>query len=192
MRLRKIGVIAALLLSIAIGVAGSSMAADQAGGPGPFASAQQVEAFRGQSFLLGDDTSVAVVRELDWSPDRSVKIPFWFGTGNATPPALQPKQGSYYVISEGYIVRTLGGKEWLIRAGSSLQKPDAVLITNRTHYKTTGVILPTIVQYTGTRNFTREDGSKIDIPVLQEVSLPMKWTKPGQVPTLYAQFKIHK
>ena len=49
-------------------------------------------------------------------------------------------------------------------------------------YKTTGVILPSIVQYTGTRTFTRDDGSKIDIPILQEVSLPMKWTLPGPGP----------
>ncbi len=142
--------------------------------------------------MLGDDTSVAIVRALDWDKERSIKIPFWLGTGRVVPPAARPKEGGYYVISEAYIVRSLGGKEWLIRAGSSLRKPDAVLITARTHYKTTGVILPTIVQYTGTRNFTRTDGSKIDIPVLQEVSLPMKWTAPGLVPALYAKFTIRR
>ncbi|MGO9603587.1 MAG: hypothetical protein ACLQAT_09360 [Candidatus Binataceae bacterium] len=173
-------------------IAAAVPAADQGATQGPFASAQQVELFRGQSFLLGDDTSVAIVRGLDWSKDRSIKIPFWLGTGNAVPPTARAKEGGYYVISEAYIVRSLGGKEWLIRAGSSLQKPDAVLITNRTHYKTTGVILPTIIQYTGTRNFTRSDGSKIDIPVLQEVSLPMTWTAQGKVPTLYAKFMIHR
>lgn len=158
-----------------------------------FASAQQVEsAFRGQSFLLGDSTQVAKVRALDWSKDRSVQLPFWLGTGNVVPPERRPVVGGYYVISEAYIVRSLSGPEWLIRAGSSLQKPDAVLVTNRTRYKTTGVLLPTIVQYTGTRNFTRDDGSKIDIPVLQEVSLPMKWDKPGPVPTMYAHFMIHR
>jgi len=181
-----------VLLPVVFGIAVPVPAAEQGATQGPFASAQQVEFFRGQSFLLGDDTSVAIVRALDWSKDRSIKIPFWLGTGNAVPPAARPKEGGYYVISESYIVRSLGRKEWLIRAGSSLQKPDAVLITNRTHYKTTGVILPTIVQYTGTRNFTRSDGSKIDIPVLQEVSLPMKWTAQGQVPTLYAKFMIHR
>lgn len=192
MRPSKRNFIAVVLIPMVFGIAMSSAAQGQGAAQGPFASASQVESFRGQSFLLGDDTSVAVVRALDWSKDRSIKIPFWLGTGNATPPAAKPKEADYYVISEAYIVRSLGGKEWLIRAGSSLQKPDAVLITNRTHYRTTGVILPTIVQYTGTRNFTRSDGSKIDIPVLQEVSLPMKWTAPGQVPTLYAKFMIHK
>jgi hypothetical protein len=149
-------------------------------------------AFRGQSFVLGGNTQVAEVRALDWGKDRSVTLPFWLGTGNVVPPDRRPVVGGYYVISEAYIVRSLGGPEWLIRAGSSLQKPDAVLVTNRTRYKTTGVLLPTIVQYTGTRNFTRDDGSKIDIPVLQEVSLPMKWDKPGLVPTMYAQFMIHR
>ena len=192
MRINKAKSLAAVLLSIAFSIPAAALAADQSATQGPYASAQQVEFFRGQSFLLGENTSVAMVRALDWSKDRSIKILFWLGTGNVVPPAVRPIEGGYYVISEAYIVRTLGGKEWLIRAGSSLQKPDAVLITSRTRYTTTGVILPTIVQYTGTRNFTRDDGSKIDIPVLQEVSLPMTWTAPGPVPALYAKFMVHR
>ncbi len=190
--LRRARVFAASVLALICLVTAAS-AADQ-GATGPvFASASQVESnFRGQSFILGDDTSVAIVRALDWSKDQSIKLPFWFGTGNVVPPAARPKEGSYYVISEAYIVRSLGGPEWLIRAGSSLQKPDAVLVTTKTRYKTTGVLLPTIVQYTGTRTFTRDDGSKIDIAVLREVSLPAKWTQPGQVPTMYARFMIHR
>ena len=193
MRLCKTDIIAIVaVLPVVFSMTVAIPAAEQAAVQQPFASAQQVELFRGQSFLLGEDTSVAIVRALDWDKDRSIKIAFWLGTGRVVPPAARPQEGGYYVISEAYIVRSLGGKEWLIRAGSSLKKPDAVLITTRTRYKTTGVILPTIVQYTGTRNFTRTDGSKIDIPVLQEVSLPMKWTAPGGVPTLYAKFTIRR
>ena len=55
-----------------------------------------------------------------------------------------------------------------IRAGSQLQKPDAVLVTTKTLYKSNGMLLPTIVQYSGTRTFTREDGSKVDIAILEE------------------------
>ena len=193
MRLCKTGIIAiAAVLPIVFSMSAAVAAAEHTTAQQPFASAQQIELFRGQSFLLGDDTSVAIVRALDWDKERSIKIPFWLGTGRVVAPSARPKEGAYYVISEAYIVRSLGGKEWLIRAGSSLQKPDAVLITTRTRYKTTGVILPTIVQYTATRNFTRSDGSKIDIPVLQEVSLPMKWTAPGPVPMLYAKFTIRR
>jgi hypothetical protein len=160
--------------------------------PAPrYATAAQIESdFRGKSFLLVGDDQVAKIRAPSWSADRTVTLPFWLGIGGAVPPALRPKQGNYYVISEAYIVRTLRGDEWLIRAGSSLRKDDAVLITTKTRYKTTGVILPTIVQYIESRTMTRSDGSKIDVPVLHEVSLPMTWTKGGPVPTLYAHFTV--
>ena len=149
-----------LLSFTLIRCAGSSFAAEPRSSQG-FASARQIEStFRGQSFVLGDDTQIANVRALDQSQARSLKLPHWLGNGAAVPPSKRREMGRYYVISEAYIVRSLGGLEWLIRAGSSLQKPDAVLITKRTRYKTTGVILPTIVQYTGTRSFTRTDGSK--------------------------------
>ena len=154
-----------------------------------YASAQQVEsAFRGHSFILGDDNQIANVRALDWSADRSVKLPFWFGTGQLVPPDYRPAKGDYYVISESWIVRKLADKELLIRAGSQLQKPDAVLVTTKTRYKGPGMILPTIVQYSGTRTFTRDDGTKVDIAVLDEVSLPAHWTKGGRIPPKYARF----
>jgi len=157
-----------------------------------YASAQQVEsAFRGHSFFLGDNNQIADVRALDWSADRSVKLPFWFGTGQLVPSEFRPKKGDYYVISESWIVRKLGDKELLIRAGNKLQKPDAVLVTSKTRYKGFGMILPTIVQYSGTRTFTREDGSKIDIAVLEEVSLPAQWTKGGRIPPKYARFTVN-
>jgi len=192
MRFRQTKIGLAFLLQIFLGVAPLTAAAEPGAAQTAFASAEQVESsFRGQSFMLGSDSQVAVVRALNWDKDRSVKLPFWLGTGNVVPPAAKPRKNSYYVISEAYIVRKLEGNEWLIRAGSSLQKPDAVLVTTKTRYKTTGVILPTIVQYVETRTFTRADGSKIDVPVLQEVSLPMKWTS-GQVPSMYARFTIRR
>jgi hypothetical protein len=154
-----------------------------------YATSEQVEAFRGKSFLLVGDNTAAVIRGLDWSKDRSITLPFWLGRGPVTPTALVPEEGKYYVISEAYIRRSLGPNEWLIRAGSSLQKPDAVLVTEKTRYKTTGVILPTIVQYITTRAIKRSDGTSIDVPVLHEVSLPMTWTK-GTTPTLYANYSI--
>ncbi len=157
-----------------------------------YASAQQVEsAFRGHSFILGDDNQIADARALDWSADRSVKLPFWFGTGQMVPPEFRPAKGDYYVISESWIVRKLADQELLIRAGNKLQKPDAVLVTTKTRYKGFGMILPTIVQYSGTRTFTREDGTKLDIAVLEEVSLPAQWTKSDRIPPKYARFKVN-
>ncbi len=157
-----------------------------------YASAQQIESsFRGHSFILGDDSHIADVRAVDWSADRSVKLPFWFGTGQLVPPDFRPKKGDYYVISESWIVRKLADKELLIRAGNKLQKPDAVLVTTKTRYKGFGMILPTIVQYSGTRTFTREDGTKVDIVVLDEVSLPAQWTKGGRIPPKYARFTVN-
>jgi len=155
-----------------------------------YASAQQIEStFRGHSFILGDDNQIADVRALDWSADRSVKLHFWFGTGQLVPPEHRPEKGDYYVISESWIVRKLADKELLIRAGSQLQKPDAVLVTTKTHYKSNGMLLPTIVQYSGTRTFTRKDGSEVDIAVLEEVSLPAQWAM-GRIPTKYARFAV--
>jgi hypothetical protein len=106
------------------------------------------------------------------------------------PPEYRPAKGDYYVISESWIVRKLADKELLIRAGSKLQKPDAVFVTTKTRYKGPGMLLPTIVQYSGTRTVTREDGTKVDIAVLEEVSLPVQWTS-GRIPTKYARFKVN-
>jgi len=178
----------AILLLVVGFTAASAIAASDAT---KYASAQQIESsFRGHSFFLGDDNHVADVRALDWSAERSVKIPFWFGTGQIVPPEHRPEKGDYYVISESWIVRKLANKELLIRAGSKLQKPDAVLVTSKTLYKSNGMLLPTIVQYSGTRTFTREDGSKVDIAVLEEVSLPAQWTA-GRIPTKYARFAVN-
>jgi hypothetical protein len=157
--------------------------------PTTFASAAQVESsFRGHTFILGNDDQIADVRALDWTPSQSIKLPFWFGSAQLVPSENRPEKGNYYVISEAWIVRQLTEKELLIRAGSKLQKPDAVLVTKKTHYKSNGAILPTIVQYTGTRTFTRQDGSKVDIAVLEEVSLPAQYN--GRIPLKYARFAV--
>lgn len=187
---RKISIV--VLISVLIGGATLLVPRTSGAEDTKYASESMIEStFRGKSFYLGSNTQVAVIRALDWDKERTVNLPFWLGTGIATPPALLPQKGEYYVISEAVIVRSLGGKEWLIHAGSKLQKPDAVFVTSRTHYKNTGVILPTIVQYAGTRNVTQPDGSKIDTPVLQEVSLPVEWnTKRGPVPAMYARFYV--
>ncbi len=178
-------------VSLAVLVLVFGFAAEPAGAAAKFASAQQVEsAFRGHSFILGNDNQIADVRALNWSADRSIKLPFWFGTGQVVPPEYRPEKGDYYVISESWIVRKLADQELLIRAGSQLQKPDAVLITTRTRYKDSGMLLSTIVQYSGTRTFTRADGTRIDIAELEEVSLPAQWTT-GRIPTKYARFKVN-
>ena len=170
-----------LLISVAATAANAN--------PTNYASAHQVEsAFRGHSFILGNDDQIADVRALDWSADRSVKLPFWFGTAQLAPAEARPQKGGYYVISEAWIVRTLGDKELLIRAGSKLQKTDAVLITKKGLYKSNGALLPAIVQYTGTRTFARADGSKVGIAALEEVSLPAQFS--GRIPLKYARFAV--
>src|ERR1035441_9505440 len=146
-----------------------------------FASAEKVEEnFRGRSFILGDNATVALVRPVDSPTDQWLKLPFWFGMNVMVPGMLQPKEGDYYVISEARLVKALDAPgEWMIEAGSSLIKRETVLQTTRTHYLGTGKILPTIVQFMGLRDFKTEDGRTIKMPILREVSLPMKWTLGG-------------
>src|SRR5262249_55581270 len=106
------------------------------------------------------------------------------------PGVLMPKEGEYYVISEAVLTKELGTPgEWLIEAGSSLIKRDTVYITTRTHYLGPGKILPTIVQYVGMRDVKGEKGKAAQLPVLREVSLPMKWTLGGGIPASYARYR---
>ena len=163
-----------------------------AGIPTRFASAGQIEEnFRGRSFILGDNATVALVRPVDSAPTDWLKLQFWFGFNQIVPNELQPKEGDYYIISEARLIKPLDAPgEWMIEAGSSLIKRETVLQTARTHYLGTGKILPTIVQYQGMRDFTTEEGKSIQIPVLREVSLPMKWTLGGGgVPASYARYR---
>lgn len=158
--------------------------------PRIYASAEDVELnFRGRTFVLGENNQIAEVRPLDWRKDRYLKLPFWFGVNILVPGVMAPKEGDFYVISEATLERPLDTPgEWMIEAGSSLVKQETVFVTTRTRYVGSGKILPTIVQYMGKREFKRADGKTVQIPVLREVSLPMKWTLGGRIPATYARY----
>ena len=160
--------------------------------PSIYASAEEVEEnFRGKPFVLGTDNTVAEVRPPAWDKDRWLKLPFWFGINILVPGVQQPKEGDYYVVSEAQLGKPLDApSEWMIEAGSSLIKQETVLQTGRTHYLTSGKLLPIIVQYMGKRAFTRADGKRVEIPVVREVSAPMKWTLGGGIPSSYARYRI--
>lgn len=154
-----------------------------------YASAEDVELqFRGKTFVLGDNNEVAEVRPVGWPKDQFMRLPFWFGINVLVPGVTQPKEGDYYVISEAMLGKPLATDEWMIEAGSTLVKQEAVFDTTRTHYVGTGKILPTIVQYMGLRQFTTPEGKTVQIPILREVSLPMKWTLEGGIPASYARY----
>ncbi len=159
--------------------------------PRIFASAEEVELnFRGRTFVLGDNNQTAEVRPLEWRKDKFLKLPFWFGVNILVPGVMAPKEGDFYVISEAALEKPLDTPgEWMIEAGSSLVKQETVFVTTRTRYLTPGKILPTIVQYIGKREFKRPDGKTVNIPVLREVSLPMKWTLGGIIPASYARYR---
>lgn len=149
------------------------------------------ENFLGRRFLLGENDRIAEIGLPDWPKSRYMKLPFWLGTNILLPGFMQPKEGDYYVVSEARLLKKLDDqREWLIEAGSSLLKKETVLITTKTDYRTLGKILPTIVQYAGMRQFKDVQGRSVSIPVLREVSLPMKWTAEGGVPQAYARFAV--
>ena len=159
--------------------------------PSIYASAEDVELnFRDRTFVLGDNNEIAEVRPVDWRKDRFLKLPFWFGVNILVPGVMAPKEGDFYVISEATLEKPFDTPgEWMIEAGSSLVKQETVLVTTRTQYVGRGKILPTIVQYMGKREFKRADGKPVQIPVLREVSLPMKWTLGGHIPAEYARYR---
>jgi hypothetical protein len=160
--------------------------------PSIYASAEAVEEnFRGKPFVLGSDNAVAEVRPPGWDKDRWLKLPFWFGINILVPGVQQPKEGDYYVVSEAQLEKPLEAPgEWMIEAGSSLIKQETVLQTGRTHYLSSGKLLPIIVQYMGKRAFARADGKQVEIPVVREVSSPMKWTLGGGIPSSYARYRV--
>jgi hypothetical protein len=160
--------------------------------PSIYASAEEVEEnFRGKPFVLGTDNTVAQVRPPWWDTNRWLRLPFWFGINILVPGVQQPKEGDYYVVSEAQLEKPLEAPgEWMMEAGSSLIKQETVLQTGRTHYLTDGKLLPIIVQYMGKRAFTRADGKRVEIPVVREVSAPMKWTLGGGIPSSYARYRV--
>ena len=184
---------AALIIAAILMVAGCSKSTPPPAPHSIYASAEEVEEnFRGKPFVLGTDNKIARVRPPAWDKDRWLKLPFWFGVNILVPGVQQPKEGDYYVISEAQLGKPLEGQqgEWMIEAGSSLIKQETVLQTSRTRYMTGGKLLPIIVQYQGRRSFTRPDGKTVEIPVIREVSLPMKWTLGGGIPQSYARYRI--
>ncbi len=184
---------AALALIVAsVALAGCAKPVPATRAPRIYASAEEVELnFRSRTFVLGDDDKIAEVRPLNWPKDKFIKLPFWFGVNILVPGVMAPKEGDFYVISEATLDKPLDAPgEWMIDAGSTLVKQETVLVTTRTQYLSTGKILPTIVQYMGKREFKRSDGKPVQIPVLREVSLPMKWTLGGRIPASYARYRV--
>ena len=181
-----------MVVVTAVAAAGCSRPAPPPPRKSIYASAEEVEEdFRGKPFVLGTDNRVAEVRPPWWDKDRFVKLPFWFGINILVPGVEQPKEGDYYVISEAQLGKPLDAPgEWMIEAGSSLIKQETVLQTSRTHYSTGGKLLPIIVQYMGRRQFSRPNGKTVEIPVVREVSAPMKWTLGGTVPASYARYRL--
>lgn len=157
-----------------------------------YASAEQVEMnFLGKTFVLGDNDAIAKVRPPDWPNDRWMELPFWLGMDVLAPGVRAPQQGDYYVISEARLEKRLDTPgEWIIEAGSKLVIQESVFVETRTHFEESGKMLPMIVQYTGLRTFDRGDGVKVEMPVLREVSLPMKWTLKGSIPPGYAHYRL--
>jgi hypothetical protein len=187
-----------IIANIALALAALMLAAACGGGtPAPeapkvrYASAEEVELqFRGKQFVLGDDNEVAEVRAVDWPKDRFLRLPFWFGVNILVPGVMQPNEGDYYVISEAMLDKPLDTPgDWMIEAGSTLVKQQTVFQTTVTQYLGPGKILPTIVQYMGKRSFKTPEGKTVEIPVLREVSRPMKWTLGGNIPASYARFR---
>ncbi len=178
-------------VAVVAGLAGCAKSPPVQPPPRIYASAEDVELnFRGRAFVLGDNNQIAEVRPLDWRKDKFLKLPFWFGLNILVPGVLAPKEGDFYVISEATLEKPLDAPgEWMIEAGSSLVKQETVYVTTRTQYVDTGKILPTIVQYMGKREFKRPDGKPVQIAVLREVSLPMKWTLGGHIPKDYARYR---
>lgn len=186
-----------IIAKVAFVLAALMVAAACGGTPAPqapkvrYASAEEVEIqFRGKPFILGDNDEVAEVRAVGWPKDRFLRLPFWFGVNILVPGVMQAKEGDYYVISEAMLDKPLDAPgEWMIEAGSTLVKQETVFQTTVTRYLGPGKILPTIVQYMGKRSFNTPEGKTVEIPVLREVSAPMKWTLGGPIPASYARFR---
>jgi len=156
-------------------------------------SAEIMREFEGHDFILGSNDRRAEVRLPNWPPGRRVTIPFWLGMNPLYPSFLRPTPGHIYVVSEAVISRRLGNDRYLIRAGSKLFKPYAVLKTFHTRYLETGRMLPMVVRFVGAEVVTipgkspGKGSSAQKVPLLREVSLPMRTS--GR-PNGYARFEV--
>jgi len=158
-------------------------------------SRQILKEFDGRDFTLGHNDREAAVSLSDWTDGRRVIIPFWLGVNPLMPSLMRPTLGHIYVISEAMLVRPLGGDRYLIRAGSKLFKSDTLFEASHAHYLDTGKILPTVVRFVGTDVITVPRDAPASgtitekVPILREISLPMKIDQP---PPGYAKFELRK
>jgi len=156
-------------------------------------SRQILRDFDGRDFTLGHNDREAEVRLSDWAEGRRVIIPFWLGVNPLLPGLMRPTVGRIYVISEAMLVRPLGGNRYLIRAGSKLFKFDTLLEASHARYLEAGKILPTVVRFVGTDVITVPRDAPASgtitekVPILREVSLPMKIESR---PSGYAKFEV--
>jgi hypothetical protein len=149
--------------------------------------------FDGQPFQLGNNDREAEVRLADWPVGHHVLIPYWLGVNPFFPFIMRPVVGRLYVISEALLVRQIEGSNYLIRAGSKMLKSDAKFEATHTRYTKAGKMLPTVVRFVGTaiitvpRDWPATGTITEKVPVLREVSLPMRVVKQ---PPEYAIFEI--
>jgi len=149
--------------------------------------------FNGRAFELERNDREAEVRLDEWPAGYHLLIPFWLGVNPLFPAFMRPDLGRIYVISEATLVRPLGPDEYLIRAGSKMFKSDTVFEATHTRYTRSGKMLPTVVRFVGTRRVTLAldppaTGTITEkVPVLQEISLPMRTTS---MPAEYAPFEL--
>jgi hypothetical protein len=198
--IRRAWLIGAVILAI---VAAAGCTPDQALDFGPTGeinsppkdelSRQILKEFDGRDFVLGRNDREAEVRLSDWPQGKRVVIPFWLGVNPLMPGLLRPTLGHIYVISEAVLVRPLGDDSYLIRAGSKLFKTDTLFKARHAHYLDTGKLLPTVVRFVGTAIITVPKDAPATgtvtekVPVLREVSLPMKLDHPLAG---YAKFEV--
>jgi hypothetical protein len=201
----KVSRAAAIAAAILVMIAASGCSPDRALDFGPTGenntqpddelSRRILKDFDGRDFLLGRNDREADVRLADWPAGKRVIIPFWLGVNPLMPGFLRPTIGRIYVVSEAILVRPLGDNShrYLIRAGSKLFKSDTVFSAARAHYLDTGKMLPTVVRFVGTEVVTvpgdpPASGTVTEkVPILREVSLPMKVDQPLDG---YAKFEV--
>jgi hypothetical protein len=154
-----------------------------------------IKEFDGRDFVLGHNDRQAEVRLPEWPEGKRVIIPFWLGVNPLLPFFLRPTLGHIYVISEAVLVRPLGENEYLIHAGSKMFKPDTILKVKHTRFLDSGKILPMVVRFVGTEVITVPAqppavGQLTEkVPLLREVSLPMRTDQPLSG---YAKFEVRK
>ena len=200
---RRFGIVTAIAIAAAIAACGCSPESALDFGPSVEISTAPEDQlsrdilrdYAGKSFLLTDNDHEAHVSLADVPNSMHIVLPYWLGVNPLYPGFLRPTVGHIYVISESTLTRPLGNNEYLIRAGSKLFKSDTVFEATHTRYLDTGGILPAIVRFVGTRVITVPADAPATgtitekVPVLREVSLPMRVPEPELG---YAKFEVIK